>query len=284
MGKLQDQMQMVMELKGLSPRTQKTYRGCVRRFVAHFGRSPVELGREEIRGFLHHLVSDGQVSASSVNQHYSALKFLYETTMGQVWEGLQIPRTKRPKKLPVIMSQEEVRLLLSRVPTLKHRSLLATIYSGGLRLNEALHLRLDDIDSQRMLIRVREGKGQKERYTLLAHSALGLLREYWGYERPPEWLFPGRPAAQPLSSSSVQRVFQRALKQAGIAKPACVHTLRHCFATHLLESGVDLYHIQKMLGHGHASTTAIYLHVTRRGLADLVSPMDHWEGLEPSAF
>ena len=284
MGKLQDKMQMVMELKGLSPRTQKTYLFCVRHFVAYFGRSPEELGTEDIRTYLHHLISERQVSASSVNQHYSALKFLYETTLGLAWEATQIPRTKRPKKLPVILSQDEVRGLLASVHTLKHRSLLATIYSGGLRLTEALHLRVDDIDSERMLIRVRQGKGQKERYTLLSHYALQLLREYWGYERPRDWLFPGRPADRPLSPSSVQRVVKRALKQADISKPASVHTLRHCFATHLLESGVDLYHIQKMMGHGHASTTAIYLHVTRRGLADMVSPMDQWEALEQPAF
>ncbi len=284
MGKLQDKMQMVMELKGLSPRTQKTYRLCVRRFVAHFGRSPEALGTEDIRSYLHYLLRERQVSASSVNQHYSALKFIYETTLGLEWQATQIPRTKRPKKLPVILSQDEVRGLLASVRTVKHRSLLATIYSGGLRLMEALELRVADIDSDRILIRVRQGKGQKERYTLWSHYALRLLREYWGYERPRDWLFPGRLAHRPLSPSSVQRVMKRALVPAGISKPASVHTLRHCFATHLLESGVDLYHIQRMMGHGHASTTAIYLHVTRRSLTDMVRPMDSWEVLEPPTF
>ena len=179
---------------------------------------------------------------------------------------------------------EEVRQVLACVRTLKHRSVLTTIYSGGLRLQEALALRVADIDSERMLIRVRQGKGQKERYTLLSQVALQLLRQYWSYERPSDWLFPGRPSDRPLSPSSIQRVMQRAVQEAGISKPAHVHTLRHCFATHLLESGVDLYHIQKMMGHGHASTTAIYLHVTRRGLSELVSPMDQWEALEQPAF
>ncbi len=224
------------------------------------------------------------MSASSINQHYSALKFLYEITLGLAWETTQIPRTKRPKKLPIILSMEEVRQVLACVRTLKHRSVLTTIYSGGLRLQEALALRVADIDSERMLIRVRQGKGQKERYTLLSQVALQLLRQYWSYERPSDWLFPGRPSDRPLSPSSIQRVMQRAVQEAGISKPAHVHTLRHCFATHLLESGVDLYHIQKMMGHGHASTTAIYLHVTRRGLSELVSPMDQWEALEQPAF
>ncbi len=288
MGKLQDKMQMVMELKGLSPRTQKTYLFCVRHFVAHFGRSPETLGTEAIRRYLHYLLRERQVSASSVNQHYSALKFLYETTLGLEWEATQIPRTKRPKKRPkkrpVILSQEEVRGLLASVRTVKYRRLLATIYSGGLRISEALDLRVSDIDSDRMLIRVRQGKGQKERYTLWSHYALGLLREYWGYERPRDWLFPGRPTDRPLSPSSVQRVMKRALVPAGISKSASVHTLRHCFATHLLESGVDLYHIQRMMGHGHASTTAIYLHVTPRSLTDMVRPMDSWEVLEQPTF
>lgn len=284
MGKLQDQMQMVMEVKGLSPRTQKTYLACVRRFVAHYGRSPEGLGTAEIRTFLHYLIKDRQGSASSINQHYSALKFLYEITLGLEWEATQIPRTKRPKKLPVILSMDEVRQVLACVRTLKHRSVLTTIYSGGLRLQEALDLRVADIDSERMLIRVRQGKGQKERYSLLSQVALQLLRQYWSYERPTDWLFPGRPADRPLSPSTIQRVMQRAVQEAGISKPAHVHTLRHCFATHLLESGVDLYHIQKMMGHGQASTTAIYLHVTRRGLSELVSPMDQWEALEQPAF
>jgi site-specific recombinase XerD len=284
MGKLQDKMQMVMEVKGLSPKTQKTYLACVRRFVAHYERAPETLGTEEIRTFLHYLIKDRQGSSSSINQHYSALKFLYETTLGLEWETAQIPRTKRPKKLPVILSMEEVRQVLACVHTLKHRSVLTTIYSGGLRLQEALDLRVADIDSERMLIRVRQGKGQKERYTLLSHVALQLLRQYWSYERPTDWLFPGRPADRPLSPSSIQRVMQRAVKESDISKPAHVHTLRHCFATHLLESGVDLYHIQKMMGHGHASTTAIYLHVTHRGLAEIVSPMDQWETLEQPTF
>ena len=321
MGKLQDQMQMVMEVKGLRPKTQKTYLACVRRFVAHYHRSPETLGTEEIRRFLHYLVKDCQGSSSSVNQHYSALKFLYERTLGFEWEATQIPRTKRPKKLPVILSMEEVRQVLTCVRTLKHRSVLTTIYSGGLRLQEAhdttkkkdpcimcgmpsspacrkttglakkpvcISGKPDAVKAARPVWRggyvLAHEVSRSLPYTLLSQVALELLRQYWSYERPTDWLFPGRPAARPLTPSGIQRGMQRAVQESGISKPAHVHTLRHCFATHLLESGVDLYHIQKMLGHAHASTTAIYLHVTHRGLSKIVSPMDQWETLEQPAF
>ena len=280
MGKLQDKMQMLMELKGLSPRTQKTYLYCVRHFVRYFDQSPEGLGTDEIRAYLHHLLSERQLSQSSVSQHYSALKFLYEMVLDQAWDAGRIPRVKRALKLPVILSEEEVQRLLQATENLKHHSLLTTIYSGGLRLSEALHLQVGDIDSDRMLIRVRDGKGQKDRYTLLSEYALGVLRDYWRYYRPDSWLYPGKQADTPLTPSSVQRMFRRVLKRSGLRKPATVHTLRHCFATHVLENGVHLHHLQKMLGHTDARTTAIYLHVTRRDLESVVSPMDHWEGLE----
>jgi integrase/recombinase XerD len=282
MGKLQDKMQMVMEVNGFRPQTQKAYLACVRRFVAYYGRSPETLGTEEIRTFLYYLIKEQQLSSGTINQYYSALKFFYEVTLGRPWAAIQLPRMKRPKPLPGILSVAEVRLLLEAPLNLKHRSLLATVYSGGLRSAEVQHLRVADIDSERMLIRVRQGKGQKERYTLLSHYALALLRQYWQRDRPRDWLFPGQVAGRPLSPSCGLKIMQRALRLASITKPATVHTLRHCFATHLLEMGVELYYIKKMLGHSHVSTTARYLHVTRRSLADLVSPMDQWAPLEPS--
>jgi integrase/recombinase XerD len=284
MGKLQDKMQMLMELKGFSPKTRKTYLLCVRRFVAYFDRPPWQLGTDEICAYLHPLLSDRQLSQSSVSQQYSALKFLYETVLGQAWEAGRIPRVKRAKKLPVILSEEEVQRLLQATRNLKHHALLTTIYSGGLRLTETLHLQPGDIDSERMLIRVRAGKGPQDRYTLLSEYALEVLRDYWRYCHPHPWLFPGRPADRPLTPSSVQKEFQRLLPRAGITKTACVHTLRHCFATHMLERGAPLHHIQKMLGHSQPSTTAIYLHVTRRDLESTVSPMDQWKDWIPPTF
>lgn len=284
MGKLQEKMQLLMELKGLSPRTHKTYLFCMRHFVAYFNQPPAALGTDEIRAYLHHLLAERQLSQASVSQHYSALKFFYEMVLDQTWAAGRIPRVKRAKKLPVILSEEEVQRLLNATGNLKHHSLLTTIYSGGLRLTEALHLQPGDLDSQRMLIFVRGGKGQKDRYTLLSQYALGVLRDYWRYYQPAPWLFPGQQADTPLSPSSVQKEFHRVLKRAGITKLASVHTLRHCFATHLLEGGVELPVLQKMLGHTDARTTSLYLHVTRRNLERVVSPMDRWEGMVQPTF
>jgi site-specific recombinase XerD len=284
MGKLHDRMKMDLELKGYSSKTCACYLARVREFVRYFRRSPEELGTEEIRAYLHYLITERRVSQSAVNQAYSALKFVYEMTLGREWEVLRLPRVKQRKRLPVVLSREELQALFAGVRNVKHRVLLITIYSAGLRLHEATQLQVGDIDGQRMLIRVRQGKGQKDRYTLLAKRTLSVLREYWGYERPRVWLFPGQQADTPMADRTVQKVFEQALRRAGITKPATVHTLRHSFATHLLEAGTDLYHIQHLLGHTTASTTAIYLHVTRRDLAHIVSPFDRWEPAEQPTF
>jgi integrase/recombinase XerD len=243
-------------------------------FVRHYGRSPVEMGEEEIRNYLYFLMKEKKVSQSSINQAYSAMKFFYETSMGREWNGIKIPRIKNRKKLPVVLSKDEVHSLLERLANLKHRAILATIYSGGLRVGEATRLKISDIDGKRMMIRVQAGKGNKDRYTLLGKRALVALREYWKAHRPVEWLFPGSEPTNPISVSSVQRVFKQALNRAGIKKKATVHTLRHSFATHLLESGTDLYYIQRFLGHTSASTTSIYLHITGKDLGRIKSPID----------
>jgi len=274
MGKLREQLERDMELKRYSPRTRACYLACVKDFVRHFGRSPEELGAEEIRTYLHYLITERQVSGSAVAQAYSALKFFYQTTLQRGWELSQIPRPMRQKKLPVVLSSSEVGSIFSRVLNLKHRAILMTIYSAGLRLSEAAHLRVRDIDSQRMLIRVDQGKGNKDRYTLLARGTLAILREYWKACRPVDWLFPGHRKDRPVDVSTIQKVFKRACEQAGIRKPASVHTLRHSFATHLLEAGTDLYSIQKLLGHTSGQTTAVYLHVSARDLGRVVSPLD----------
>jgi len=232
------------------------------------------MGEEEIRGYLHYLITEKKVSQSSINQAYSAMKFFYETSLGRVWNATRIPRSKIRKKLPVVFSLQEVRSLLASVDNLKHQALLTTIYSAGLRLGEATKLRPSDIDSKRMTILVQGGKGNKDRYTVLGERTLELLRLYYKVYRPVQWLFPSRDSGKPLSGASVQRVFKKALHRAGIKKKASVHTLRHSFATHLLESGTDLYYIQRLLGHSAASTTSVYLHITGRDLATVTSPID----------
>jgi len=280
MGRLQDQMRMDLELKNLSPRTRSCYLTWMKSFALHFHRAPDELGEQEIRDYLHYLIQEKKASQSGISQAYSALKFFYETTLKRDWNGFRIPRVQKSKKLPVVLSQQEIQAIFSVIRNLKHRAVLMTIYSAGLRISEAVHLKVADIDSQRMVIRVQQGKGQKDRYTLLAQRTLEVLRDYWKEYRPQGWLFPGKPESEPLSISAVQRVFEKVLLQAGVKKHASVHTLRHSFATHLLEKGTDLYHIQRLLGHATPKTTAIYLHLSRKDLGGVTSPIDLLEETE----
>jgi len=274
MGRLYEQMKMDLELKNYSPRTRSCYLGSMKSFVLYFGRWPDTMGEDEIRQYLHYLMKEKKASQSAINQTYSALKFFYQTTLQREWNGLKIPRMKTSKKLPVVLSKQEVWSIFSATANLKYRALLMTIYSGGLRISEAAHLKVSDIDSKRMMIRIRQGKGMKDRYTLLGRRSLDILRLYWRAYRPGDWLFPGRPSQSPISVTSIQKMFRKALEKAGIKKEATVHTLRHSFATHLLEAGNDLYHIQRLLGHTTAKTTSVYLHVTRKDLARIVSPID----------
>ena len=274
MGKLREQMKGDLELKGLSPNTQEIYLRQVSQFARHYGRSPRHLGEKEIKEYLLYLIRKKKVSTSTVNQCYHALKFLYERTLNRVWVMARVPRVKSLKQLPIVLDKEEVESLFSVTKNLKHRAILMLIYSSGLRLMEAAHLKVTDIDSKRMLLRIKQGKGRKDRYTILSKVALEVLREYWSQYRPKEWLFAGRFPGKPLTGRSIQRILIKAKKLAGIKKPATVHTLRHSFATHLLEAGTNLYHIQLLLGHRSLNTTTIYLHVSRKELARIVSPLD----------
>jgi len=273
MGELKDRMKMDMELKNFSIRTIETYLSWMKKYTIHYGMSPDKLGEEDIRNYLYYLLKEKEAAQSSISQAYSSLKFFYEKTLGRTWNEDKIPRSKVPKTLPVVLSKEEVQGLFSSTQNVKHRAILMTIYSGGLRLNEATHLKLTDIDSQRMMIMV-HGKGNKIRYTLLGEKTLDILRTYWKLYHPSDWLFPSKTPDQPISDSTVQRAFKKSLYLSGIKKKASVHTLRHSFATHLLESGTDLFYIQRLMGHTTAKTTAIYLHVTRKDLTNVKSPID----------
>lgn len=273
MGKLRDQMLRDMAIRNLSPRTKHCYLDWMTRFASHFGRSPDQLGDEEIKEFLYHLLNVKKASQSGMNQAYSALKFFYTATLGRAWNGGQILRCKRGRRLPVILSKEEIGSIFAATRNLKHLTILMTIYSGGLRVSEAAHLKVSDIDNQRMTIRVR-GKGDKDRYTLLGKSALEIVRTYWKVYRPQDWLFPSRNPEEPICTSTIQKVLRQSLRQAGITKCATSHTLRHCFATHLLESGCDIYYIQRLMGHSSVGTTSVYLHVTRKDVQNIVSPID----------
>jgi integrase/recombinase XerD len=274
MGKLREQMKGDLELRGLSPHTRDNYLRHVSQFSRHYGRSPRHLGEKEIKEYLLYLLREKKVSTATVNQCYHALKFLYERTLNRMWVMARVPRVRRLKQLPVVLDKEEVESLFSVTENLKHRAILMLIYSSGLRLTEAARLKVTDIDSKRMLVRIKQGKGRKDRYTILSKTALEVLREYWSQYRPTEYLFAGRFPGKPLTGRSIQRVLIKAKDLAGIKKPATVHTLRHSFATHLLEAGTDLYHIQLLLGHRTLNTTTIYLHVSRKELARIISPLD----------
>ncbi len=220
MGQLKDQMLMEMRLRNFSPSTIKAYVWYVANFTKHFGKSAAEMGHDEVRQYLHWMLYERKLSWSNVNCAYSALKFFYVDTLHREWDVDKLPRPKGGRRLPVVLSQKEVIRVLKSTLNFKHRVILTTIYSGGLRLSEALHLKLSHIDSDRMQIRVEQGKGKKDRYTLLSERALEELRRYWDAYRPSSWLFPGRERGEPLGPSSIQRAFKNAKKKpASLSQP-----------------------------------------------------------------
>lgn len=269
-----EQMQRDMVLRNLSPKTQYLYHNAARALENHFRKPPDQLIEDDVKAFLHSIVADRKLSQSSLKIAYSALRFLYETTLGKGWVVAKIPYPKTTKTIPHVLSKDEITRLLEATVTLKQKAALMVTYSAGLRISETARLKITDIDSSRMLIRVDQGKGKKDRHTLLSQVALQTLREYWKESRPKVWLFPGDNPEHYVSVSYIHVGFKRAKAKAGIAKPATCHTLRHSFATHLLEAGVDLHTIQLLLGHSSIRTTTVYLHVSKRSLARIVSPLD----------
>jgi site-specific recombinase XerD len=268
-----------MKLKNLSLRTIGAYAMRVGNFARHFGRSPQHLGREEVRAYLLHLVQEKKVSWSVYNQTLAALRFVYEVTLGRKDVLERIPFPKQPKRLPTVLSLDEVARFFAAIVGIKHRAILMTAYAAGLRLSEVTGLRVDDIDSKRMVIRVRQAKGRKDRYVMLSPRLLTLLREYWKAARPADWLFPGDVPGQPISGKAVYMVCVQAARTAGLGKHVTVHTLRHSFATHLLEAGTDLRTIQVLLGHRKLETTAIYTHVSPAAVQATRSPLDRIDPL-----
>ncbi len=250
-----------LRIRHYSPRTIKTYTECIKGFAQQFGTSPERLGPEEIRTYQRFLIDEKRVSWASFNQTVSALRFLYGVTLDRKDVVTRIPYSKHETKLPVVLSLEEVGQLFRAVANRKHRTILMLLYSAGLRLSDGLGLLVTDIDSQRMVIRVEQGKGRQDRYADLTPSLLTVLRRYWKAYRPKHCLFPGKMADRPLSPSAVQKACSRARRRAALAKRVSPHTLRHCYATHSLEAGKDLRTIQLRLGHRALNTTARYLHV-----------------------
>jgi site-specific recombinase XerD len=250
-----------LQLRNYSPRTIKTYLRWIERYAQYFRCSPAKLTAEHVRTFQHYLLDERQLSPSALNQAAAAMRFLYVTTLGSAIDVKKIPFARKPKKLPVVLSRREVTRILDQVLNLKHHMVLALIYASGLRISEALALVPADIDSERMQIHVHSGKGNKDRNTILSPTLLEELRVYWRACRPWGRLFPGDKPGIPMHATSIQKAMQTARLKARIEKRATVHTLRHSFATHLLEGGMNIRVIQKLLGHGSLDTTSIYLHV-----------------------
>lgn len=255
-----------MQLRGLAERTQQSYVAAVRGLAEYYGKSPAEISEGELRQYFLYLKNEKKAAASSCIQVLCALKFLYEHTLEREWPILNFVKPKRGRKLPVVLSQKEVKQVLDCLRQPHYRICLTTIYSCGLRLLEGVKLQVRDVDSSRMVIHIREAKGKKDRYVPLPERTLAQLRWYWGRHRNPVWIFPRRTeglvAQEPMDESGVQKAFRAAVKESGINKAASVHTLRHSYATHLLEAGVNLGLIQEYLGHESLTTTALYIHLT----------------------
>jgi site-specific recombinase XerD len=274
MGKFQDLMDRELRIRGLAENTRRSYLEKMRRFVRHFMRPPDQLTAEDVKQYQLFLAKDRRMTWSTFNVHVCALRFFYQHVLRVEWNVEHIPYQKTGKKLPVVLSGEEVVALLDAATNLKHRAILMTLYSAGLRVSEAVHLRLEDIDSQRMMILVGHGKGRKDRYVMLSGKLLETLRRYWLKSRPTPWLFPGQASGRPLAYRSVDRLFARAKERAGIRKRVCPHSLRHSFATHLLERGVNIRVIQRLLGHKSLRSTEVYTHVADSFIRDTKSPLD----------
>jgi integrase/recombinase XerD len=262
-----------MTIRNLSPATQRSYLHAVTKFSRYFGRSPEQLDLEDVRAFQVHLVATG-ISWPALNQTVCALRFFYGVTLGHAEIPERIPYAREPRKLPVVLSADEVVRFLEAVPSLKTRAALTTAYAAGLRASEAVGIRLADIDAGRMVIRVEHGKGGKDRYVMLSVQVLGILRTYWRLARPTHWLFPGRDKSKPIDVQVLHAACRSACAAAGLAKRVTVHTLRHSFATHLLESGTDIRIIQVLLGHSNLSSTARYTQVSNGLIRRTESPLD----------
>lgn len=260
-----------LQLKGATAKTQHIYLREVTKLAKYFGKSPDELGEGMIKEYLLHLKESGL--ADGTFRFYAAgIKFLYSTTLQQEWVN-DIKFGRRPVKLPVVLDLSEVQALFSVTENIKHKAILMIMYSSGLRMSEVMHLKVTDIDSKRMMVYIRQGKGGKDRYSILSETTLECLRQYWRESRPKEWLFEGNKGSH-ICMTSIRNIFVNAKKRAGITKHAWPHTLRHSFATHLIESGVSLHHVQLLLGHTSPKTTTVYLHVSKMNLAQVVSPLD----------
>jgi site-specific recombinase XerD len=275
MGALREQMERQMVLRRMSVRTRQSYSAAVAQLAKHYRRGPDRLTAAQIQSYLLYLIEDRKLASSSCNVALHGLRFFYHETLKRPDLQFAIPRARTPQKLPEILSREELERLFAAANHLKHRALLMTTYAAGLRVSEVCALQVTDIDSERMTVRVEQGKGAKDRYTLLSPRLLKELRLYWQMFRPKSWLFPAaRNATRPLDPHSAQRMFYAARDRAKITKRCGIHGLRHAFATHLLEAGTDVHTIQRLMGHTNIHTTMRYFHVARQKITATLSPLE----------
>lgn len=275
MTSLRQRMIEDMQVRNLALNTQRVYVGQVSLFARHFNKSPELLGPEDIRAYQLYLTTERKLSPSSVVTAVAALRFVYKITLKKTWNLEEvIPAPKLPQKLPVVLSPAEVLHFLSCITSTKHRAILTTCYAAGLRISEAVCLKTTDIDSQRMVIRVDQGKGRRDRYVMLSPALLEILRTWWRVEKPSHWLFPGDIPGHHITAGSVAEACRNARKSSGIRKPIAPHSLRHGFSVHLLESGTDVRTIQLLLGHRSLATTARYLRIATSKVCSTTSPLD----------
>lgn len=269
-----------MTIRQFGPKTQHDYVRVVADFARFLGRSPDQAEPEDLRRYQLRLAADG-ASPAKMNAAVSALRFFFKVTLGRQGYGERLATVRKEDRLPEVLSPEEVALLLHCAPSLKHKAALSIAYGCGLRVSEIVHLKVADIDSARMLVRVEQGKGRKDRYVMLSPDLLELLRAWWRMARPKGWLFPGRDPGQPITPRQLNRALKVAAASAGLDKPVSMHTLRHCFATHLLERKTDVRVIQALLGHKKLDTTARYTRVAIKTLGAVQSPLTHLRSPQP---
>lgn len=270
-----EKLKFDVELRGLSKNTQDEYYTKTKIFQNYFNKPATELGVEDIRAFLHYLTTEKGLASGSVNSYNSGLRFLYGVTLDVNLNCKQIPRHRKKRKFPDILTQEEIQSIFAACDNLRDKCILMTIYGAGLRLSEVACLKVSDIDSSKMQLLIRDGKGAKDRFALLSHSNLETLRDYWKAYHPKEWLFYSRVnSGTHITPRGVANIFNKYKNKAGITKNVSTHTLRHCFATHLLESGISIFHIKQLLGHSDISTTCFYLHLLKIESLNVTSPLD----------
>ena len=278
---LRQRMLHDMQIRNLAENTQKSYLQQVSSFARHFRRSPERLGPDEIRVWLIYLREERKLAPSSLGTTIGALRFLYRVTLKRDWSDEDFPLPKKPVRLPVILSFDEVETFFDAIPSLKHRAMPMTAYAAGLRISEVAHLKAIDIDSQRMVIRVNQGKNHKDRYVMLSPRLLEILRAYWHDAHPRDWLFPGDIPGRPITPCAIRLACNMARERSGIKKPITPHSLRHAFATHLLETGADVRRIQLLMGHRSLSTTSRYLRIATSTVCATTSPFDLLPHPEP---